>query len=154
MCANKRNLKYVRNYLKRPAYIFDNFPYMKHYIYHTMFRSYKTISIYDVWFQSSSQLKSVHWKHMKYTPPPKKLKKHCAIYTAKNASGCSGLMRTGLNNDLLHTLFLAVNNIEQYCYTRFRLNNIVQYCSILFNIVNSQEQCVQQNIVQACSHHP
>jgi hypothetical protein len=29
---------------------------------------------------------------------------------------------------LLPTLFIAVNNIEQYCYTRFRLNNIVQYC--------------------------
>jgi hypothetical protein len=26
------------------------------------------------------------------------------------------------------TLFIAVNNIEQHCYTRFRLNNIVQYC--------------------------
>jgi hypothetical protein len=25
-------------------------------------------------------------------------------------------------------LFTVVNNIEQYCYTRFRLNNIVQYC--------------------------
>jgi hypothetical protein len=29
---------------------------------------------------------------------------------------------------LLPTLFIAVNNIEQYCYTRFKLNNIVQYC--------------------------
>jgi hypothetical protein len=37
-------------------------------------------------------------------------------------------MKTGLNNVLLPTLFIAVNNIEQYCYTRFRLNNIVQYC--------------------------
>jgi hypothetical protein len=36
-------------------------------------------------------------------------------------------MKTGLNNVLLPTLFIAVNNIE-YCYTQFRLNNIVQYC--------------------------
>jgi hypothetical protein len=37
-------------------------------------------------------------------------------------------MKTGLNNVLLPTLFTVVNNIEQYCYTWFRLNNIVQYC--------------------------
>jgi hypothetical protein len=36
-------------------------------------------------------------------------------------------MKTGLNNVLLPTLFTVVNNIEQYCYTPFRLNNIVQY---------------------------
>jgi hypothetical protein len=45
-------------------------------------------------------------------------------YTAKNAM----LLKTGLNNVFLPTLFIVVNNIEQYCYTRFRLNNIVQYC--------------------------
>jgi hypothetical protein len=33
-----------------------------------------------------------------------------------------------MNNVLLPTLFTVVNNIEQYCYTRFRLNNIVQHC--------------------------
>ena len=49
-------------------------------------------------------------------------------YTRKNAQGVAILMKTGLNNVLLPTLFIAVNNIEQYCYTRFRLNNIVQYC--------------------------
>jgi hypothetical protein len=49
-------------------------------------------------------------------------------YTAKNAQVDAILMKTGLNNVLLPTLFIAVNNIEQYCYTRFRLNNIVQYC--------------------------
>jgi hypothetical protein len=38
------------------------------------------------------------------------------------------MMKTGLNNALLPTLFTVVNNIEQYCYTQFRLNNIVQYC--------------------------
>ena len=37
-------------------------------------------------------------------------------------------MKTGLNNVVRPTLFTVVNNIEQYCYTRFRLNNIVQYC--------------------------
>jgi hypothetical protein len=49
-------------------------------------------------------------------------------YTRKNAQVDAMLMKTGLNNVLLPTLFIAVNNIEQYCYTRFRLNNIVQYC--------------------------
>ena len=37
-------------------------------------------------------------------------------------------LKTGLNNVVLLTLFTVVNNVEQYCYTRFRLNNIVQYC--------------------------
>jgi hypothetical protein len=49
-------------------------------------------------------------------------------YTAKNAQVDAILMKTGLDNVLLPTLFIAVNNIEQYCYTRFRLDNIVQYC--------------------------
>jgi hypothetical protein len=49
-------------------------------------------------------------------------------YTRKNAQVDAILMKTGLNNVLLPTLFIAVNNIEHYCYTRFRLNNIVQYC--------------------------
>jgi hypothetical protein len=49
-------------------------------------------------------------------------------YMRKNAQVDAILMKTGLNNVLLPTLFIAVNNIEQYCYTRFRLNNIVQYC--------------------------
>jgi hypothetical protein len=46
----------------------------------------------------------------------------------KNAQVDAILMKTGLNNVLPPTLFIAVNNIEQYCYTRFRLNTIVQYC--------------------------
>jgi hypothetical protein len=50
------------------------------------------------------------------------------IHTRKNAQVDAILMKTGLNNVLLPTLFKAVNNIEQYCYTRFRLNNFVQYC--------------------------
>jgi hypothetical protein len=49
-------------------------------------------------------------------------------YTRKNAQVDAILMKTGLNNVLLPTLFIAVNNIEQHCYTRFRLNNIVEYC--------------------------
>ena len=54
----------------------------------------------------------------------------CALrfYTRTNAQVDARLMKTGLNNALLPTLFTVVNNIEQYCYTRFRLNNIVQYC--------------------------
>jgi hypothetical protein len=51
-----------------------------------------------------------------------------AGYTRKNAQVVAILMKTGLNNVLLPTLFTVVNNIEKYCYTRFGLNNIVQYC--------------------------
>ena len=61
-------------------------------------------------------------------------------YTRKDAQVDAILIKTGLNNVLLPTLFIAVNNIEQYCYTRFRLNNIVDKC----------EQRGQQNIVQSC----
>jgi hypothetical protein len=49
-------------------------------------------------------------------------------YTRKNAQVVAILMKTGLNSASLPTLFTVVNNIEQYCYTRFRLNNVVQYC--------------------------
>jgi hypothetical protein len=50
------------------------------------------------------------------------IKKIKISYTRKNAQVDAILMKTGLNNVLLPTLFIAVNNIEQYCYTRFRLN--------------------------------
>jgi hypothetical protein len=47
-------------------------------------------------------------------------------YTAKNDQVVAILMKIGLMNNVgSKTLF--VNNIEQNCYTRFRLNNIVQY---------------------------
>lgn len=49
-------------------------------------------------------------------------------YTAKNDQVVAILMKTGLNNVVRPTLFAVVNNIEQYCYTRYRLINIVQYC--------------------------
>jgi hypothetical protein len=39
------------------------------------------------------------------------------VYRRKNAQVDAILMKTGLNNVLLPTLFIAVNNIEQYCYT-------------------------------------
>ena len=48
------------------------------------------------------------------------------LYTAKNDQVVAILMKTGFNNVVRPTLFTVVNNIEQYCYTRFRLNNIVQ----------------------------
>ena len=60
------------------------------------------------------------------------------MYTAKNAQVDAILMKTGLNNVLLPTLFTVVNNIEQYCYL-----------TILFNIVDKCEQRGQQNIVQS-----
>ena len=41
---------------------------------------------------------------------------HFFLCTAKNAQpSCSGLMKTGLNNVVLPTLFNVVNNIIQHC---------------------------------------
>ena len=54
---------------------------------------------------------------------------------------------TGLNNVVLPTLFIVVNNIEQI------LNSIVEPESgvtMLFNVVNNFEQCGQHNILQSC----
>ena len=39
------------------------------------------------------------------------------LYTAKNERLVAMLMKTGLNNVLLSTLFNVVNNIVQHCYT-------------------------------------
>ena len=50
------------------------------------------------------------------------------FYTAKNHQPVAMLLRTGLNNVVLPTLFKVVNNGEQHCYTPFSLNNIVQCC--------------------------
>ena len=50
------------------------------------------------------------------------------VYTAKNDQVVTILMKTGLNNVVWPTLFTVANNVELYCYTRYRLNNIVQYC--------------------------
>jgi hypothetical protein len=78
-------------------------------------------------------------------------------YTAKNDQVVAILMKTGLNNVSLPTLFTVVNNIEEYCYTRFRLNSIVQccwqvwttwaakHCSILLNSGLSIFTCVGQD---------
>jgi hypothetical protein len=46
-------------------------------------------------------------------------------YTAKNAEPVA---QQGLNNVLLPTLFIAVNDIEQCCWDWIGCNNIVQYC--------------------------
>jgi PHP family Zn ribbon phosphoesterase len=66
-------------------------------------------------------------------------------YAAKNdkVPVVAILMKTGLNNVVWPTLFTVSDNIEQYCYTRFRINNIVQYCL-------KCEQCGPHNIVQSC----
>jgi hypothetical protein len=70
------------------------------------------------------------------------------VYARKNAQVDAILMKTGLNNALLPTLFTVVNNIEQCCYTRFRLNNIVDnyeqrgqaaLLPTLFTLVNNIE---------------
>ena len=46
-------------------------------------------------------------------------------------------MKTRLNNVFLPTSFTVVNNIEQYCYTRFRLNNVGS--KTLFNPISFPE---------------
>jgi hypothetical protein len=61
----------------------------------------------------------------------------------KNDQVVAILMKTGLNNALLPTLFTVVINIEQYCYTD-------SGSTIFFNIVDNCEQHGQQNIVQSC----
>ena len=66
--------------------------------------------------------------------------------TRQKITSCWRLLKTGLNNVVLPTLFNVVNNIVQHRYTRlqagFRLIN-------LFNIVDNIEQCEQHNIVHA-----
>ena len=64
-------------------------------------------------------------------------------YMRKNAQVVAVLMKTGLNNVLLPTLFRVVNNIGQYCTPN-------SGSTILFNIVDNCEQRGQQNIVQSC----
>ena len=61
-------------------------------------------------------------------------------YTRKNAQVDAILMKTGLNNVLLPTLFIVVNNIV----------TPDSGSTILFSIVDKCEQCGQQNIVQSC----
>ena len=67
------------------------------------------------------------------------------MYTAKNDQVVAMLMKTGLNNVLLPTLFTVVNNIEQYIVVTPDSGS-----TILFNIVDKCEQRGQQNIVQSC----
>ena len=61
-------------------------------------------------------------------------------YTAGNYN-LSRFIETGLNNVVLSTLFIVVNNIEQYSIMSL---NQMQRCN---NIVDNDEQCGQQNIV-------
>ena len=67
------------------------------------------------------------------------------MYTGKNDQVVAMLMKTGLNNVLLPTLFTVVNNIEQYIVVTSNSGS-----TILFNIVDKCEQRGQQNIVQSC----
>jgi hypothetical protein len=62
------------------------------------------------------------------------------VHTGKNAQVVAIVMKTGLNNALLLTLFTVVNNIVTPDSGK----------TILFNIVDKCEQCGQQNIVQSC----
>jgi hypothetical protein len=62
------------------------------------------------------------------------------MYTRKNAQVDAILMKTGLNNVLLPTLFIAVNNIV----------TPDSGSTTLFNIVDKCEQRGQQNIVRSC----
>jgi hypothetical protein len=63
------------------------------------------------------------------------------LYTAKNEQVVAILMKTGLNNVLLPTLFTVVNNIdnniEQYCWQVWT-TWAAKHCSILLNSVVSK----------------
>jgi hypothetical protein len=52
---------------------------------------------------------------------------------------------TAKNDQVVAILFTVVNNIEQYCYTRFRLNNIVQYCWQVWTIWAAQHCSILLN---------
>ena len=53
----------------------------------------------------------------------------CWSYTVRNEQFVALLMKTGLGNVLVPTLFTVVNNIVQYWYTRLSSNNTI--CCVL-----------------------
>ena len=70
-----------------------------------------------------------------------------AVYTRKNYE----LLKTGLNNVVLPTLLMVVNNIEQVVEPECSPQSGV---TMLNNIVDNIEQCGQHNIVQSCFQQP
>ena len=66
---------------------------------------------------------------------------------ARNVQPVQGFLKTALNNVVLPTLFIVVNNIVQLCWAWISLRSGV---TMLNNIVNKIEQRGQQNIVQCC----
>ena len=56
----------------------------------------------------------------------------------KNHQPVAMLMRTGLNNIVLTTLFKVVNNVEHL--------SILLKVTMLFNVVDNLRQCGQHNI--------
>jgi hypothetical protein len=64
---------------------------------------------------------------------------------------CWRLIKTGCNNLVLSTLFIAFNNIVQHCWVWISLQSGV---TMLNNIVVNYEQCGQHNIVASCFHQP
>ena len=56
---------------------------------------------------------------------------------SKKRTTCSGLMKTALNNVLLPTLFKAVNNIVQHCYTCLQANSGSSTCSVLLTTLKN-----------------
>ena len=56
---------------------------------------------------------------------------------SKKRTTCSGLMKTALNNVVLPTLFKAVNNIVQHCYTCLQGNSGSSTCSVLLTTLNN-----------------
>ena len=77
-----------------------------------------------------------------YPPPPR-----TPITLQKNYE----LLKTGLNNVVLPTLFNDVNNIEQVVESESSPQSGV---TMLNNIVDNIEQCGQHNIVQSCFQQP
>ena len=74
------------------------------------------------------------------------------IDIAKNEQLVSCAMKRILNNALLlPTLLDVVNDIDQYCYTRFTLNNQQYYSMLLLTTTNNAGRWwAENNPVQIC----
>jgi hypothetical protein len=70
------------------------------------------------------------------------------VRLTKNEQLVAMLMKTGLNNVLLPTLFVVVNNIANRIVTP----DLYSDSKILCNIVDNYKQCEQQNIVASHQH--
>ena len=73
----------------------------------------------------------------------------CSSGTWEKIASCKRLLKTGCNNIVEATLFLVVNNIEQYCGAEISPQSAV---TMPKNIVDNMlpQQCCPNNIVVSC----